>query len=44
MRPRFKARSSSAEVTIEHPLFLIYGVLLLGLTGVAEYQGWSWTA
>ena len=26
------------------PLFVIYGVLLLGLTGVAEYQGWSWSS
>jgi hypothetical protein len=25
------------------PLFVIYGVLLLGVTGVAEYQGWSWS-
>ena len=24
------------------PFFLIYGVLLLGVTGVAEYKGWSW--
>lgn len=24
------------------PLFAIYGILLLGLTGVAEYNGWSW--
>ena len=24
-------------------LFLIYGVLLLGATGVAEYRGWSWS-
>lgn len=24
------------------PLFAIYGILLLGLTGVAEYSGWSW--
>jgi hypothetical protein len=24
------------------PFFLIYGVLLLGLTGTAEYRGWSW--
>ncbi len=22
---------------------MIYGALLLGLTGVAEYQGWSWS-
>lgn len=25
-------------------LFLIYGALLLGLTGVAEYRGWSFTS
>ena len=25
------------------PFFVIYGVLLLGLTGTAEYQGWSWS-
>ena len=24
-------------------LFVIYGVLLLGVTGVAEYRGWSWS-
>ena len=24
------------------PLFVIYGMVLLGLTGVAEYRGWSW--
>jgi hypothetical protein len=24
------------------PLFLIYGIMLLGLTGTAEYRGWSW--
>ena len=23
-------------------LFVIYGMLLLGATGVAEYRGWSW--
>jgi hypothetical protein len=26
---------------LNNPLFLLYGVLLLGLTGVAEYRGWS---
>jgi hypothetical protein len=26
---------------MNNPLFLLYGVLLLGLTGVAEYRGWS---
>jgi hypothetical protein len=24
-------------------LFVIYGILLLGATGVAEYRGWSFT-
>lgn len=24
------------------PLFVAYGALLLGLTGFAEYRGWSW--
>lgn len=24
-------------------LFVVYGVLLLGLTGVAEYRGWSFS-
>jgi hypothetical protein len=24
-----------------HPLYLAYGALLLGLTGWAEYRGWS---
>jgi hypothetical protein len=26
---------------LNNPLFLLYGVFLLGLTGVAEYRGWS---
>jgi hypothetical protein len=26
---------------MNNPLFLAYGVLLLGLTGYAEYNGWS---
>ncbi|MGA2598452.1 MAG: hypothetical protein ABSH09_15855 [Bryobacteraceae bacterium] len=26
---------------MQHPMFLIYGVMLLGLTGFAEYNGWS---
>ena len=26
---------------LRHPLFLAYGLMLLGLTGVAEYSGWS---
>lgn len=25
----------------QHPFYLAYGVLLLGLLGVAEYRGWS---
>ncbi len=25
------------------PLYLIYGVILIGLTGLAEYRGWSLT-
>jgi hypothetical protein len=28
---------------LRSPFFLIYGVLLLGLTGTAEYRGWSWS-
>jgi hypothetical protein len=24
-----------------NPLYLIYGVMLLGLTSVAEYRGWT---
>jgi hypothetical protein len=26
---------------IKHPFYLAYGVLLLGLVGLAEYRGWS---
>jgi hypothetical protein len=26
---------------IRHPLFLSYGLALLGLMGFAEYRGWS---
>ncbi len=26
---------------MRHPLYLLYGVLLLALVGVAEYRGWS---
>jgi len=26
---------------MNNSLFLLYGVFLLGLTGVAEYRGWS---
>jgi hypothetical protein len=29
---------------INNPLFLLYGVLLLGLTGVAEYRGWTFSS
>jgi hypothetical protein len=25
-------------------LFVIYGLLLLGATSVAEYRGWSWSS
>jgi len=28
---------------INNPLFLLYGVFLLGLTGVAEYRGWTFS-
>jgi len=26
---------------MKHPFYLVYGVMLLGLTGLAEYRGWS---
>lgn len=26
---------------MQHPLYVLYGVLLLGGVGVAEYRGWS---
>ena len=26
-----------------NPIFLIYGLMLLGLTGVAEYRGWTFS-
>ena len=26
---------------MQHPFYLTYGLLLLGLAGVAEYRGWS---
>jgi hypothetical protein len=26
---------------IKHPFYLAYGVLVLGLVGLAEYRGWS---
>jgi hypothetical protein len=28
---------------IRSPVFLAYGLLVLGLTGYAEYRGWSWS-
>ena len=28
---------------LRQPLFLAYGVVLLGLVGLAEYRGWSLT-
>ncbi len=29
---------------MRHPLYLLYGVALLGLVGRAEYRGWSFTS
>ena len=26
-----------------HPLFLLYGIALLGFAGWAEYRGWYWS-
>ena len=26
---------------MRHPIFLTYGIVLLGLVGLAEYTGWS---
>ncbi len=26
---------------MRHPIYLLYGALLLGLAGAAEYRGWS---
>jgi hypothetical protein len=26
---------------IRHPLYLVYGVLMLGLVAAAEYRGWN---
>jgi len=26
---------------MKHPFYLVYGLALLGLTGLAEYRGWS---
>ncbi len=28
---------------LRHPIYLLYGVFLLMVTAVAEYQGWSTT-
>lgn len=28
---------------MNNPLFLLYGILLLGATSLAEYRGWSLT-
>lgn len=27
-----------------HPLYLVWGLIVLALTGVAEYRGWSLTS
>ncbi len=29
---------------LNNPLFLLYGVLLLGTTTAAEYRGWSFSS
>jgi hypothetical protein len=29
---------------MKHPFYWVYGLLLLGLTGAAEYAGWSLTS
>ena len=29
---------------MNHPLFLLYGALLLGVVGTAQYRGWSLTS
>jgi hypothetical protein len=29
---------------MRHPLYLLYGLVLLGLVGLAEYRGWSLTS
>ncbi len=26
---------------MKNPIYLIYGLILLGLTGMAEYRGWT---
>ena len=28
---------------MRHPLYLFYSLLILGLTGTAEYRGWTFT-
>jgi hypothetical protein len=28
---------------MKHPFYLFYSLLILGLTGAAEYRGWSFT-
>jgi len=28
---------------MKSPVFFVYGLLVLGLTGYAEYRGWSWS-
>jgi hypothetical protein len=28
---------------LRHPVYLLYGVLLLAAVGAAEYRGWSWS-
>lgn len=28
---------------MKHPLYLLYGLLLLGYVGAAEYRGWSFS-
>lgn len=29
---------------LRNPLYLLYGMAVLGTLGVAEYRGWSWSA
>ena len=29
---------------MRHPLYLVYGLALLGLVSLAEYRGWSFTS
>jgi len=28
---------------LRHPLFLLYGLSLIGLAGYANFSGWSWS-